>query len=393
MYYIIIFLFLGVSAGVLYKNPRTTKYRQLINLTWWIFVLFAGLRYELGVDFFAYKRHLSESPTIFNLLKDVDDIYFEPGYKLFVACIKTFTDEIQILLLATSVFCSCMLFRFFREYISRKYMFLALLTYFFATYMLLEMQALRQAIAAGFIYSGYSYLIKAEKLKAYYCVFAAFSFHSSALFFVPIFIFLDKQIRFKLQYSLLFISIFVFVTQIDVVTIALERLAEIIPNASMALKMATYLDGEANERGVFIMYFVYMLFYIWLCIINKKIKYYESNRFFILSHNLIWLYLVFSALFWKINYLSTRLGWYFLIGFALMIPVLIENTRKKQLALIFIYLINLNLARHFVIPDATTKVFAPYESYIECKWFGVPPTGKQRAEEYLRDEGSYLRED
>ena len=393
MYYILIFLFFAIATNIVYKNPNTPKYRQLIKIAGAIFVLFAGLRYELGVDFFAYKRHLNESPTFFNFLKDTDDIYFEPGYKLFLSLIKTFTDEVQILLLASSMFCTYILFRFLKEHVPHKYMFLSLLTYFFSTYMLMEMQALRQAMAAGIIYLGYNYLIKDDKRNAFLCVLAAFTFHSSALFFFPIFLFLDKKINYYLQFSLLAVSIVVFVTQIDVISVALERLADIIPNASMALRMATYLGGDANERGVNIMFFVYLTFFIWLCYINHRIKYYDKNKLYIVGHNLVWLFLVFSALFWKINYLSTRIGWYFLIGFSLMIPILIENTRKRQVALIFVFMINLNLARHFVIPDGTTIVFAPYESYIECKWFGVTPTGKQRAEEYLLSNGGYLRED
>lgn len=46
--------------------------------------------------------------------------------------------------------------------------------------------------------------------------------------------------------------------------------------------------------------------------------------------------------------------------------------------------------RTFLFPDSTTLPFTPYEDYVSRKMLNEPGTGRQRAENYLKENGLTL---
>lgn len=396
MFYLLIVIFLYAVGVFFYQNPTSRNFNIFKFLAFFLFVCIAGLRYNLGVDYFAYANDYDETSTLYELL---DNNSFgemlendrEKGYQLFVIILRSLSDNHQLLFLMSSLLCTILLFKALKYFSNRKYFFFSLLTYFCAIYLLLEMQALRQAMAAGFIYCGLAAITTSLK-RAYIWTLCGCFFHNSALIFLLLIPFLSKRISFKIQISTLCCALFVIIFKITWLTSFIGFLGIYIPDLAVVARAMNYLESPnlGIQRGIYITYFLYLAVYLIFVYCYRNKGYYSGSEKLVIGQNLLFLYLIVSCFTWEISFFSVRLGWYFLFGLVVCLPHIISFfvKRSRIFGYTYILLFNLILVRPFVFPTIVQLPFSPYEDYISCEVFGMRSTGKERAERFLSEMGS-----
>lgn len=396
MVYFCVFLFLFFCGWECYVRPRFKHYKLLYVIAFLIFVYIAGMRYNLGVDYFAYAKAFYRGDTIYDIFK-YDSFesfekknHWELGFSIFSIILRTFTNNSQILFLVASIICTKLLFKSLKYFVSRKFFFFALLTYFCSTYMLMEMQALRQALAAGILYYAFFLNFRSRK-KAVLCVFIAYLFHNSAILFIPLLFIINKRISIHTQLLFLIVSLVIFVMRIQWVGSIITTLADYNSEFGLIEKAYNYVkeDALSAQRGVFATFFLYLLVYLTYLYCNRKHGYYDSSPKLVMGQNLLWLFLLITSFTWEISYFSTRLSWYCLFGLSICLPYMVTYFERKSriIAVAYIFSFNLLLLRPFLFPGLTQLPFSPYEDYISCELFGVKSTGKQRCEKYVAGSG------
>lgn len=402
MFYLISFIILCVLGFYYYRYPNASSYGKTVSVLFIFFVYVAGLRYNLGFDYFSYERAFIESDTLRDLAKyssfaDFREINkWELGFTFLFITIRSFTDNVVWLFLLSSIICTACLFNSLKYFSERPYFILSLLTYFCSVYLLQEMQALRQALAAGFLFISFARYHNGSKLKSLIWIIVAMLFHNSAAIFFIFFWFYNYKFKLFTQLFLVTISIALIVLQIPWMSEFISASSPIFPEGESIARLLRYFSdsGLNNSRGIYITYFLYLFVFIMSLYANRKRGYYPNEPKLVFAQNFLFFYLVFSASTWEINYISTRIGWYLLFGVAVYLPHVTDyfEKRSKKFILCFIVVFNFLIIRHFVFPTMTTAPFSPYEDYISCKVFGKKSTGKERAEKYASEMGVVLKE-
>lgn len=183
MAYFLIYLLISFFA-IKFSNSTIDlhKFKNASVICLFIFIFIAGLRYELGVDYFAYRESFIESMTIWDLfsnpilfMNEFVSGSWEPGSKLLLILLRSITSDAQILFFIVSIICSILLFKSLKYFSEPRFFFFSLLIYFSFVYMFQEMHALRQALGACVLYYGLYQLALGNTKKLFlsqYCLFA-----------------------------------------------------------------------------------------------------------------------------------------------------------------------------------------------------------------------------
>lgn len=395
MTYLFVFVFLSFLGVYFYYHPNSKFYLFAKFAAFVIFVYLAGMRYELGVDYFAYAHHFENYINLTDLFQNGwPRTSYEPGFVLFMIVLRSVFDNPQFLFFSASLICSILLFYSLTQLTERRMFFLSVLVYFSFVYLLLEMHALRQAMAASVSYLAWVFMAKNKNVKALLFIFLAMQFHSSATFLLPIYLFLNRSINLKIQAILLSVSTIVMVLQFKWIDFFVRLLENLVPFMASVIKLAIYTNTEQHSRSVFLLYFIYLFVYIYMLykrrVVNENSV--DVSPSVTLFEKLFFFFLIVTSLFWEINYLSIRLGWYLLFGFVLLFPYMTSNLKllNPSYMLVFVILLCFYPTRHFIFPNEETAQFSPYEDYIQCKILDLECSGRNRADQYIYSVGGHF---
>lgn len=174
-----------VLLSYLYDYKGMRKYKSTwYNITMWIYILLAGLRYRIGSDTIVYEEAFNEMPVIGDLtlhyLTEVSR--FEYGFTLMMSLIKTIFNQFWILLLIQSFITNYCIFKFFKENTSAPYV--AAIVYFIVVYYFINCEAARQGIAVGIFLFSWKYFANNKWGKYIAFIVIASLFHISAIIFL-----------------------------------------------------------------------------------------------------------------------------------------------------------------------------------------------------------------
>ena len=394
MVYFIIFLYLLITA-LKYTNEQNKQGFSLnVKISFVIFVCLAGLRYEIGVDWFAYQNSFVSADSLNKVFSysSYNDYAltnsFEPLYAIYQNIIRSVTDDVQLLFFISSIISTTCLFKSLSFFSSKRTLFWSLLIYFSFVYLLMEMQATRQAMSAGFIYIAFKEFTNNKFKNTCFYLLIAFLFHYSAFFIIIIFPFLKRKISITIQITSILISLFIFIGQIEFFANLIKLFSSLFPMLAPVDRISGYLEKDyLVQRGFYITFILYLFVYILILVVNKRTNHYFSEPHNIVCQNIYFFYLIYTMLFWEYSIISIRLGWILLFGLVVLMPKLlfeIKPNRRKSYVLFMVFF-NFIVIRPFFFPTITTKPFCPYQNYISCKFFDAESTGKRRAEEYLME--------
>lgn len=390
MFYFIIYLIILFCAFRVYKHTDSEhifKKNRLICL--WIFILVAGLRYEIGIDFFSYVERFEESPYLSEIftVNGFEQAFlssWEPLSSLYFIVLHSLTGNSQIVFFITSIICSILLFKSFDYFCERKNYLFSVLIYFSFVYLYQEMHALRQALGASMLYWGLIAYSEKKYVQTIASLIIAICFHYSMALFIPIMFFLNKRCSTKAMLYLLFLAFFVFFLKIRWMNYVIEAIANFIPEAGVAIRLLNYLNADSFERPFFLSFVLYLFPFLLLLYFDYKYKLFKDRKY-VIAKNMYFLYLIFTMIFWEYSFFSIRYGWICLWGMAVCLPMMqcIFTKSSRVFVIGYIILFCFVTVKTFLFPTMTTKQFVPYDNYILCEWFGFEATGAERAEEYL----------
>lgn len=396
MAYFLIYLLISFFA-IKFSNSTIDlhKFKNASVICLFIFIFIAGLRYELGVDYFAYRESFIESMTIWDLfsnpilfMNEFVSGSWEPGSKLLLILLRSITSDAQILFFIVSIICSILLFKSLKYFSEPRFFFFSLLIYFSFVYMFQEMHALRQALGACVLYYGLYQLALGNTKKAVFISILSVCFHYSMIIFLPLLFLLKKKIGVKVQLTLITISFFIFLLQIRWLAQILDVISGVYPELKVVMRVTNYVNADTFERPFYITFILYIVPYLFLLYMNYKKKLFDSSKD-IIAQNMYLFYLLFTMIFWEFAFFSIRYGWICLWGMAICLPRLIDCFKysSKVIPVAYIVCFCYIIIHTFLFPDITTRQFSPYENYIECKWFGVKGTGRERVEDFAAELG------
>ncbi len=388
MVYLIVFILLSIFGIKFYNNPESKYFRFAQFLCFFIFVYIAGMRYEIGVDYFNYVYSFNKQIDFITFIKNgLPDTNTEIGFCIYSIIVKSFFNEPQMLFFIASLFCTSVLFYTLSFVTEKRYFFLSLLLYFSFVYLLLELHTLRQAMAASFTYLSWMFLLQNKNLKAFYTMALGCLFHNSVFLLFPLLLFINKKISNKVQLAMIFISFLIALLKIHWVSGISNVLSIFFPTMTAVAKFSKYADGTTFERGIFVLYFVYLFIYLFFVYKEQMHSQLQTPKF-ALFKNIFFVFLVITNLFWDINYISTRMGWFLLFGFVICSPYIIESFQffSKSIIIGFIIVLCIIPTRAFFFPfdNKQMGMFSPYEDYLQCKVFEFHCDGKQRAYDYVK---------
>jgi hypothetical protein len=391
MYYGVIFSIIAMFGLYTFHYPNT-KYFQIMKSLAFLALLFtSGLRYETAVDFYSYRMKFENIENIFNIFKnDISQFFFkypsEPGYTLLNSIVRTFTDNVQVLFFLISLFTTYLLFISLSKYCSKQLFFFSLLLYYVLIFFILDMSGVRQCIALNIILYSLQYLIENHNKKFIINALFASMFHFSALIFLFAPLFLKRKISKKILIPILILGLLVFLLRIRWLTSLIDTIALSLPDNIIITRIYSYTTKTAiyaQERPIFIMFFVNLFLYLFL--LFAKDHYLKTDTKNTIFFNLFTLFTLATMFLWEIADFGIRLGLYFSIGILYCLPQLISffNQISKPIIITFVLFYSFVNARQFIMEDRSVIPYNPYQNYLIYELFDLKSTGPDRLTIYL----------
>ena len=313
------------------------KYTASVETVLWLmillaFLLFGGLRYQVGTDFDSYC-------TIFtNICADWYDVLYdgtERGYVWLNRLVSLFTDDPQWMIFVTNGFIS-----FFGVWCIRRYSkFPPLSLYlFFTTIYYQGFNLIRQGMACALVFLAFGFARDRKWIKCYGLLIIASLFHRTALVVIPIIFLMHFTYRPVWYFLFAAVSCLGFLLQGPIN----DFLLQIYPTAAQA--SSAYLYEEFSPVQV-----VLCGIYLFLCL-----RYYnqllEKNKGNILYINFsILLFGLYTCFYWIPMW--GRLQLYFICIYALIVPEVVSCEKNRMLRILYYAVIWGILLFFFIVPN------------------------------------------
>lgn len=346
-------------------------------------IIFIGLRYKIGTDWFEYHYFYNRVETLDIVLlrpqKAVEfynEEFFEIGFKYLVSFIKTLGVSFQFFVFVISAFNVYSLFRFLKiNNVGNKFMFF-LMYYSFNLYT--EFDIIRQALAFYVFLFALEYANKSLIKYMLICLIAS-SLHSSALIFIPMYFFLKMQLSKRLLFFTFFVYFFGYLFAVKCISTLLSLLSFVSENYLFE-KIRIYLGlfDYSNKFGIFTI--IYSLLIILLLLNFDKLKKISRQERMII---LIFLaYAFVSVFFSEIKVVEARFIFFFNFGVAFLFSITTKLVRPIfRLVLVSFYVSYAIVRFNLSMRDETVKLtYTPYFNYM----FVTDEDDKFIMEKYLK---------
>lgn len=311
---LILFLYVLLYAKEQYTNYRVKNYHTLIITV--LLSLLAGLRGgEIGRDTDQYTYLFHRMGRLIDLESAFNFTTMEPGYVL----LQYYVYQLGFSHQSFFIICSALILApvgfIYSKYSKNPWIaFFVFIT--FPVYTTIAFSAIRQGLAVGFVLIAFHYSQQGRLLKYLFFILIAFTFHTTALFFLPIF-WLNK-IKFSNK-----------VVAVSVIAIFLGQLLKFAMLSFF--NNYTRLVYTADDEGGQLMYF----FYIGLLIFTLKYREFLDGKY---QDNKIYVYmLIITVVIWpmcSVNPALFRLTFYFTIFVPLYITNFFTSIKSKKIGLL-----------------------------------------------------------
>lgn len=376
MYYFLFFVLLCIGSLISISSDGQKYTKSFYVILFLFFWLTSGLRFETGIDYFAYQDIYDQTYTLKQAFEygKISEIPAELGYLLLSSLFKTIGTEINVMFLFIALITSLLLFNSFKTYVNR-YKFVALLIYFSFVYFTLDMSGVRQAIAVNIILYSFRYIQRKNIYKYIVCVILASFFHASALIGVIFYWLFNKKIS---SFFIVLATLFGFLIiglEIPIINIIVDKVLSQFMPATAMFKLFYYSTSDKiwglNIKVIFNIMVLFVLLYH-----RKTLA--ERFLYFNLILNSLFCYVFLREILWESININSRINFYFIFGLIMGIPLILDLVKKKLntigvlLAIIFI---NFYQCSEFILFRSATN---PYQNYFIHKVFDLKSTGKER---------------
>ena len=238
-----------LEVGGLVKSQA----RWLLGILTGLLILFVGLRFHTGGDWYIYHQ-------IFNQSLSGNPFNTEYGYLLLNKVFKTVFDNYYVMQFAVTMFVGVSFYRLYKRY--SEYPIVSLSIVVWILFYTILMSQVRQSIALAIIVLATSYIFERKPFHFFTAVFLASFFHISAVVAVPLY-FLYRNYGKIIPLTLVIIAQFFYFFPEATETIVLF-IAPYLPGRLSELAI-NYMDTHFNrqtEFGTGLFYFGQLIFTI-----------------------------------------------------------------------------------------------------------------------------------
>lgn len=209
---IVVYL-LSIISAILAYLAKEVRYRYMLKISFVFVFLFLALRYAYGNDYMSYfdtfnAINQENKVDFYNFKALGGSSMLEPGWVFLCWLFKPFGFFIMVAVLA--LFNCYAYYHLVSKYVPQKYYWFSIFIYIInPIFMLIQLSAMRQAVAIGIFLISIDFLIKKDIVKYIILIIVASLFHSSALLMLPLVIISIYDINYN-KFIFLF-SIFVYV--------------------------------------------------------------------------------------------------------------------------------------------------------------------------------------
>lgn len=356
IYLAVLAVIIGIGIGIIpvqkYENLKDGRlvntatigkisiHFRLSSILWFtiflILLLFGGLRYGVGTDFFSYTElfeQVSYQPAAY-LFHTSRFSYMEWGYIFLNVVVSLLSKNPQAIMLVTSgIIAILFLYR-----IRKSSPFYPFSLYLFFTYFIWAFNGIRQGIAMAIAFFAYEYAKQKKWIKCAVLILTAALFHKTVL--IMFLLYLVCQLTYP-------VYIYIVAIAGSAVTLLFQK-----PISYFLIKAfyPIYLEEQYASLNIFGK-FSEVQFIVSFGALLIAIRYYkkwkDSKQIFVFNLTLV-LFICNTFFFWIPFW--DRLQVYFNCLYALLIPQLItQESNKKIRFLIYLFIWGL-LLTFFIIP-------------------------------------------
>lgn len=339
----IVFFLLAIKEHKIKGSKSTIYYCGTL-----LFAMFFGTANYVGPDVFEYNNIFDQVPIFsnFHILGTIS--FIEPGYLIYVSLVKSIWSNFHFFVFVSTIIDTVLLFLIFRKYspnVSLSFAIVIVMSLF------LEISLYRNMKAILIVLFALQYIQRRKFLKYLFVVLLASTFHLSALFFLPLYFFLNRNCY--LPFLIIFIiGIVIYFGNITFFSQFLEHL----PLSRKYLAYFNSIHGEALKFSIGSIERI--LTAILLLIVYKK---YTDNREYLLFFNSFMCYFFLFFFFWNIGIIANRGSILFQYSYWLIIPIILYHY-KGQIRIIFTSM--LFVFSVLKISATTNRIVYKYESVL-----------------------------
>ena len=294
-----------------HKNGRKGWYYAILVF----FILFAGLRWRLGIDTPNYiELFYHDIPTLGKLTEDDLNFGSKPLWTIINSAVKTLNGRFFVVQLIESAFVNVLIFNYFKRH--SQYVFTCIFFYYSFLYLSLSFTIMKAAMSIVLCLYANDFILQKKWVKGYMLYLTAALFHPQAILIMltPFLLFLKLNKTSVLLFSLLFVLGFsvqeflgdsLFLFDFD------EDLYDKVENVATLDKYSSRISNFNFAIGNILPYFLYALFSLY------TIKRFKPNSYLLKYESFVMIYLCFIVLEMNV-YIVYRFALYYLIYFILI---------------------------------------------------------------------------
>ena len=305
-------------------TDKSCKFLSFVAII--LFVFFFGGRGFIGWDWTNYYQDFKEATTIRQVFSH-DHMFNEPAWNIYVALIKTFTNNYSVFVFISTLIDAVLLHLFFDKHIEHKYYAMALAVFLVFYGFTFETDLMRNVKGLLIVLVGLRYIETREWWKFFLLGIIGTLFHWSIAMILPCYFFLHRRISLKWTLIFFVIGNIIYLAGLPSVSLVIRGIAQLMPTdqketvlfyVTNAIYSKTYgLTLGYIERTLV---FLLVLFYQ-----HKMIEDNKGNTMFI---NAMMLFVMICLYGYEFNIIITRVGALFSFGCWIMYPLLLKYLDK-----------------------------------------------------------------
>lgn len=296
------------------SNKNTIKLFSmfLITIITFILIFVAGLRYEVGTDYWQYRINYSGYVT--NVWESIIT-FNEPGIRIISYVSSLINDHYGMMFLISSIITvGLSVYTIFK---SSNLLFFSILLYIFVGSWHGSFNGVRQYLAGAILFYGHKYILGKNPLKYIVTVIIASAFHISALPMILLYFIPQRKLRIRELLLTIIVTVIGFFSY-DLIVAAITFIEN--------LRGDNFYVTDYVTRQISILRVVIAIAPIILYVIVPKIKEYSNTNYFYINM------LIVNAMFYIISYNSAYLNRFTIytnLFTAIGIPVILKGTSKE----------------------------------------------------------------
>lgn len=324
-------LYLFGKSGSLYKSVS-------VITSYFLLVVFFGLRGYIFSDVFAYKPFYDIIPDFITIIKTgypERGAWWEPGFVLYCSIIKIFTDDYLVFQFIDTTINLVLLYKALKWFDSHNgLIFMILLSMSGLT---LFIDTLRNTKAILIFFVSLRYIYNKSFIKYIICCFLALSFHISSIVLFPLYFFLNKKYSKLFLAFILLMSIFLFLFGRKIVSTLLPIILSSIPGMPDMLlnRIEGYMVNESEysaQRGLSLGLIETFLTFLFMSYFYNKIC---NNKITMIVNSFV-LYFFFYFAFSGFYEVSHRMSMLFVFSYWILWYQFLVCIRPKQIKNVFL---------------------------------------------------------